>query len=399
MRKVEIKISELEKGDRIIELVGFSWLDTTFIKHKFVIKDEKHLCKTKGKLKKNGVKKVVVERKKSYQSEKDYQIKEQDINIEENFISKKEISDISSVYDRALEITKSLLNDVRAGKLLNLKKVKLITKELSDLILKKGALLCSITKLKSYDDYTFHHSLNVSIFAGSLAVNLKKNEEFTHKVTLSALLHDIGKMKISNTILNKPGKLTNYEFEIMKKHVEYGCDYLKHIGLSDEEIKICYEHHERAGGTGYPRGLKDAEISIEGKIGAVVDVYDALTSERVYKPRISPAKALKMMMGWADNHFNKEVLKFFIRNTGIYPVGTIVLLNTGEIGIIAKVNIQKLTLPMVVIFINSKGGEIPEFMVDLSKQNLQLRKIVGVLDPKKVKIPCKVLELIEENLK
>lgn len=394
-KRVKITPEELKISDYIVDFVGVGWLDTTFLKHKFVIKDKEHLDKVLKKLKNNGIKELIVEREVLEDKKIETQIPEV---AEEDFIDKKSLKSVSTLYKEAIVVTKSLLNDVRAGKLINVSEIKSITKEITAQAIIRGNLLSSVTKLKDYDDYTFQHSLNVSIFAASLAAKLNKDKKFIENITLSALLHDVGKMFIPNEILNKPGKLTDEEFELMKKHVTYGYEYLLKVGMKESDIKICLEHHERADGSGYPNGLKDEEISIEGKIGAVVDIYDALTSQRIYKPKISPATALKMMMGWVDKHLNRKIFEFFVANTGIYPVGTLVLLNTNEIGIVAKVNYSKLTQPLVIIFKNSKGQDIPPLSVDLGKQKTILRKIIGPLDPNKISVPKQIYTLIEENL-
>jgi putative nucleotidyltransferase with HDIG domain len=256
-------------------------------------------------------------------------------------------------------------------------------------------LLSSVAKLKSYDEYTFEHSINVGIFASSLAKHIGLPEQEVEILTLSGILHDTGKMLVPSEILNKPGKLTDEEFKIMKSHVIKGYDYLLKQGFDKESLKIVIEHHERYDGSGYPYGLSDKDISLHGKIGAVVDIYDAITSDRVYHKGMQAAKALKLMFNWSDSHIDKKVFEFFVTHIGIYPVGTLLMLNTNELALVGKYENNSLN-PIVVIFINPKGKFITPFLVDLSKKSVVQRKVIGPVNPETVEIPEQATKMVEE---
>ncbi|GEM_PF-540826 len=392
----KVHVDDLKVGDYVIKLDA-KWLDTPFIKHKFVIKDKN----TIDKLKRNGIKHVYLEKKantviREAVEERKEQIEEiaekvtNDFNIDlDDYKTSKEI------YQQSISIVHNVMEDVRAGKLFNNGAVKHVADKLVDLTLKNKGVMASIAKLRSYDDYTFQHSMNVSVFATSLAKHMGLGANDIKTLAVSGLLHDVGKMLVPPKILNKPGKLTEEEFKTMKDHVMLGYDYLLKNGFNKDQLSIVVEHHERYDGSGYPKGLKDEEITLFGKIGAVVDIYDAITSNRVYHKRMEPPSALKLMFKWADSHINKKVFEFFVANVGIYPVGTVVLLNSNELAMIANVDKDPLK-PVVIVFKNSKGADIPPYLLDTSKKSILQKNVIGPVNPSKIDIPAEVYTAIED---
>jgi len=393
----KVSVDELKIGDKVLKLEA-NWLETPFLTHRFTIKDLKDI----NKLKESGVKFVYIEPRK-VESEIKELIEEnkplvENIKYEElpkHFIDFQSLSKATEVYEQSVKIIRSVMEDARSGKLFDSTGVKLVADKITEITVKKGDLLSSVAKLKTYDDYTFQHCVNVSVFATSLGKLMNIPIKELTLLSTSALLHDIGKMFVPQNILNKPGKLTDDEFKIMKSHVTLGYDYLLKNGFSPSDLKIVIEHHERYDGSGYPYGLKDPEISIFGKIGAVVDIYDAITSDRVYHKGMEAPSALKMMFKWTDNHINKKVFEFFITHIGIYPVGTVVLLNTNELAVVAKTT-KDPTAPIVVVFKNPKGEDIPLYTVDLSKKTVLAKKILGPVNPEKIDIKKEIYDIIEQ---
>jgi len=396
MKKVNVE--DLKIGDKVLKF-DRNWLETDFIKHKFVIKDQS----TIDKIKSNDIRYVYIEpqseeiRKieKIYNSEQETmeEVKE---TVQENLIDLKELTKVETIYVESIQIVKNVLSEVRAGKIFNTGAVKHVAENIAELTMKNKGVLNSVTKLKQHDDYTFQHSMNVSIFAASLASLLGMNSVEIERVANAGLLHDVGKMLVPADVLNKPGKLTDDEFVIMKSHVQKGYDFLQQQGLDKGMLNLAYEHHERYDGSGYPRGLKDSQISIEGKIGAVVDIYDAITSDRVYHKGMEPPTALKLMFKWADSHINKKVFEFFVMNVGIYPVGSLVLLDTNELAVVGRSNRHKPTEPIVLMFMTKKGEKIPVTLLDLGKGTVKRRKIIGPVNPENIEIPEKVYQYIEK---
>ncbi|MEF3254494.1 MAG: HD-GYP domain-containing protein [Deferribacterales bacterium] len=391
----KVSVNDLKVGDKVLKLDA-SWLDTPFLKHKFTIKDKNVI----NKLKKYGIQYVYTEGSDQETITELIEENKEIINeiyeeLPKHYIDYQNLTKASEIYEQSVKIIRSMMDDVRSGKLFDYTGVKLIADKIADLTLKKGDLLTSISKLKTYDDYTFQHCVNVSVFATSLGKLLNIPYKDLVALSSSALLHDIGKMLVPIEILNKPGKLTDEEFAIMKTHVTKGYDYLIKNGLDPEYLKIVIEHHERYDGSGYPYGLKDEEISLFGKIGAVVDIYDAITSKRVYHNGMNPPSAIKMMFGWTDKHINRKIFEFFVNTTGIYPVGSIVLLNTNEVAIVAKTTKDPVS-PIIIVFKNPKGLDIPPYQIDLSKKTVLSKKIVGLINPETITVNQEIYTIIEK---
>jgi HD-GYP domain-containing protein (c-di-GMP phosphodiesterase class II) len=188
-------------------------------------------------------------------------------------------------------------------------------------------------------------------------------------VGIGGMLHDIGKMKVPDEILNKPGKLTDEEFDIMRSHVVHSRDILSDTpGIAQASLDVAAQHHERFDGSGYPLKLKGSEMSIYGQMASIVDVYDAITSDRCYHKGMEPTVALRKMFEWSKFHFNPELVHTFVRSIGIYPVGTLVMLESGRIGIVIEQREASLAQPLVrVVFNAKKDYYIKPEDVDLSK--------------------------------
>ena len=393
----KIHVNDLKIGDYIIKMDA-SWLDTPFFKHSFEVKD----TQTIEKIQKSGVEYVFIkprpQKTKILDQSSDKLIKNimetKKETLPKEYIEIQNLAPSFHLYEKSVAIVKNVMEEVRAGNMFNSTAVKILADKIADLTIKNRSLMVNIAKLQSYDDYTFQHSMNVAVFASSLGKLLGLPASDVKILANSGLLHDIGKMLVPKEILNKPAKLTDDEFVIMKNHVTEGYNYLKKNGFSENELKIVVEHHERFDGSGYPNGLKDEEISIFGKIGAVVDIYDAITSDRVYHKGMYPPSAIKMMFSWTDKHINKKIFEFFVANVGIYPVGTIVLLSTNELAVVADVSKKPLE-PVVVIFRAASGSEITPIIYDLSTNTVLKKKMVGPVNPENINIPKEVYKIIE----
>lgn len=390
IKSIKIKVSDLNIGD-VVEKVDTSWLNNPFIKKQFTIESNAEI----HKLKEYKVEHVYIQpRNKKYEPKiEDEKIPE--VNLNDYYIELDQISNSFDLYRKSVSIVKNVMTDVRTGKLFNKTAITSVSRKMVEITKYNKNILASVSKLKSYDEYTFEHSMNISVFSSSLAQHMNLPAEEIEMLTIGGLLHDTGKMLVPQDILNKPGKLTGNEFSIMKKHVEYGYDYLKKQGFNESQLRIVVEHHERHDGSGYPNGLLDKDISLHGKIGAVVDIYDAITSNRVYHKGMEAATALKMMFKWTDSHINKKVFDFFIAHVGIFPVGTLVVLNTNELAIVG-LNSKNPTAPMIVVFSNPKGSFITPFLVDLTKKSVAQRKILGPVNPSKINIPDNAHRMVEE---
>jgi hypothetical protein len=197
-------------------------------------------------------------------------------------------------------------------------------------------------------------------------------------------MHDLGKAVMPMEVLNKPGKLSQAEFDIIKSHPTEGHKMLLG-GRSPDPIvlDVCLHHHEKADGSGYPKGLKSDEISLFAKMGAVCDVYDAITSNRPYKSGWDPAESLRTMAEWANGHFDPKVFQAFVKSMGIYPVGSLVRLTSGRIGVVIEQTGKSLTTPSVKVFFSTKSNmRILPQVIDLSRTDIS-EKIVSRENPRR----------------
>ncbi|HHZ04974.1 HD-GYP domain-containing protein, partial [Acetomicrobium hydrogeniformans] len=215
-------------------------------------------------------------------------------------------------------------------------------------ILESEAITLSLYKVKERDEYTFVHSLNVSLLSGFLAGKLLKNDSITEKIVIGGLLHDVGKARIPLEILNKPGPLTAEEFAVMKGHPLIGFGILREAGIADETILyVTLFHHERIDGKGYPKGLTGKDIPVEARIVAVADVFDAVTTNRIYRSAESLYEAVSLIIKDTNKHFDPKVSRELVSALGLYPPGTIVELSDGSIAVVIACNEGDLFRPTV----------------------------------------------------
>ncbi len=275
----------------------------------------------------------------------------------------------------------SLFKDVRMGKAIELKELNSMVKEISSSISRNESALISLARLKTKDDYTYMHSVAVCGLMVALARQLNLSEEETRQAGLAGLLHDIGKAAIPNEVLNKPGALTDEEFDLVKLHPQKGYDILLAAKMTDKvALDVCLHHHEKVDGTGYPDGLKGKDISLFARMGAVCDVYDAVTSNRPYKAGWDPGVSLQRMTQW-KGHFDEVVFKAFVKSLGIYPVGSTVKLKSGRLAVVIDQSPESLLTPIVKVFFSTKAkSRIPIQVVDFTKSN-ERDAIIGHEDP------------------
>jgi len=253
---------------------------------------------------------------------------------------------------------------------ISIDQVRSVIDKIIDELTENNDILVNLCDIKTYDSYTFDHSVNVCILSMLTAIGLGYNKERTKELGVGAILHDIGKLKIPLKILNKPGRLTHDEFEEVKKHTIYGYEMLKKVdSISNISAYVALAHHERYNGTGYPLKKKGKDIHQSARIAAVSDVYDALTSNRVYRKRMPPNQALEYISAFTYQYFDYDVVKSFINNIAIYPVGTGVELSTGEKCLVVK-NYKSMPMrPMVRVIYDSNNNKLKDFYeIDLTKK-------------------------------
>ncbi|WP_317201919.1 HD-GYP domain-containing protein [Janthinobacterium sp.] len=277
----------------------------------------------------------------------------------------------------ARDATVSMFNEARLGNAIDMQACVPLVTEIAESMLRNPGALISLARLKTCDDYTYMHSVAVCALMVSLGRALGMDEEGCREAGLAGLLHDIGKATIPLEILNKPGKLTDAEFEAVKGHPSRGHELLvRSEAASAGVLDVCLHHHEKFDGGGYPHKLAGENISLLARMGAVCDVYDAITSNRPYKAGWDPAESVAQMISW-KGHFDQKILSAFIKTLGIYPSGALVKMKTGRLGVVIEQHPSMLTKPVVKVFFSTTSGTyIPVERIDLA--SVQARdSIVG----------------------
>ncbi len=285
---------------------------------------------------------------------------------------------------KAKDVVASMFQEARMGKVVDTDGAAQLVEEITDSISRNPSALISLARLKSADDYTYMHSVAVCAMMIALARQLELDEQQTHSAGIAGLMHDLGKAMMPMEVLNKPGKLTDEEFAIIQSHPEEGYKLLQASNCSsDIAYDVVLHHHEKIDGSGYPKGLKDKEISLFAKMGAVCDVYDAITSNRPYKAGWCPAESLRRMADWTNSHFDPMVFQAFVKSIGIYPIGSLLMLSSGRLGVVIEQSEKSLLNPRIKVFFSARANvRIRPEIIDLSLPGCS-EKITGREDPEK----------------
>lgn len=369
-----------------IHALNGAWVDHPFWKTKFVLDDIQDLKKLQASI----IKEVVIDTAKGL----DVQEVSTEVVVEapqvesvpqqvpviakvEKTSLQQELLQASKIIKESKRAVASMFKDARLGKVVNTEAVMPLVDDIAASIKRNEGALISLVRLKAQDDYTYMHSVAVCAMMTALAKELGLSETEMRQAGLAGLMHDIGKAAIPLDILNKPGALTDQEFTKVKLHPEQGHALLLQANIHDPvTLDVCLHHHEKVDGSGYPKQLKGDQISLFAKMGAVCDVYDAVTSNRPYKSGWEPGVSLQRMAQW-KNHFDETVFKAFVKSVGIYPVGSVVLLKSGRLAVVIDQSPKTLLQPIVKVFFSTKSrARIPVEVVDLSKPSA-MDEIVG----------------------
>lgn len=287
-----------------------------------------------------------------------------------------EISKAKSLFSHAKGLQKKLLSDISKDKQIDMNSINKTTNAIVDSVFRNPDALNCLTRLRIKDEYLIEHSLNVAILMSIFAKHLRIEKSIIEQLALGAFLHDVGKIKIPDDILHKPGKLSHDEYEVMKLHVNYAVDIIsKEAEISTIALNVILHHHERLDGKGYPNNLSSNELSTFDRMIAIVDSYDAMTADRVYKKGMSPIKAFSILKALSEDSYDKELVEKFIQCLGIYPIGTLVKLTSGKLGLISKLNKNKPLNPFVKVFYSTRLNQaiaIEELDLSLAKHQDQI---------------------------
>jgi HD-GYP domain-containing protein (c-di-GMP phosphodiesterase class II) len=388
-----VSTKQVRLGMFIQELKG-SWMDHPFWKKAFKLDDPADL----KKLQESVIKEVVIDISKGLDVEVDTVVESvvqplatveaaapQEIKPREKpervsaDIERQQAKKVISASKKAVV---SMFNEARMGKAVNPEAAMQVVDDIAASVARNEGALVSLLRLKNKDDYTYMHSVAVCAMMIALAKEMNLSESEIKQLGMAGLLHDLGKAAISIDVLNKPGALTDDEFALVKLHPERGHALMVQAGIPDEVVlDVCIHHHEKVSGAGYPHKLKGDEISLYAKMGAVCDVYDAITSNRPYKEGWEPGVSLQRMAQWAG-HFDDVVFKAFVKSMGIYPIGSMVKLKSGRLAVVTDQSPKSLLTPIVKVFFSTKSkSRITIEVLDLSKSGEQ-DSIVGHEDPR-----------------
>lgn len=363
--KKRIAVDELRPGMRVVA-IDRSWLVTPFLSHRLTITSQEQIAQLKA----CGV--CTVEIAVATGDEETIVFAESvDPNGGEGSGSSNSAETVDSepvafddelmaareIYRAAKAVIQGAMQDVRLGRAINMEAVDRVVSDMAESVLRNLDALTSLSRLKRFDEYTFYHSVNTSLLAMALGRDLGFVKRELHQIGVGALLHDIGKTKIPNELLNKPARLEPDEMELMKQHVMRGVEILSETtGLSEVHTKPALEHHERVDGTGYPFGRSKDGISHFGRIASIVDIYDAITSDRCYHRGRPSHDALQYLYLLSlKGHLDAELVQRFIRIVGVFPVGSLVELNTGEVAVVRRIHRETPLTPHIVI-VKSAGN-------------------------------------------
>lgn len=407
-----IQIQHLTLGMYLQEFCG-SWMDHPFWKAKFVLSDPKDLARIHA----TAIQECWIDTSKGLdvaigtQSESREEV---DARIETDFGRLEDLPPLvvslpvppqpvrdrnpagmdselkmaAAICARSKTAVVSMFNEARMGRAVDSESAVGLVEEIADSVARNPGALISLARLKTADDYTYMHSVAVCALMVALASQLKLNEEQTRLAGMAGLLHDLGKAAIPMAILNKPGKLTDTEFTVVRSHPVEGYHMLKDGGkVPDAVLDACLHHHEKIDGSGYPDKLKGDGISVIARMTAICDVYDAITSDRPYKRGWDPSESLRRMAEWTTDHFDARFFQAFVKSIGIYPVGSLVRLTSGRIGVVTEQVATALTKPKVKVFFSTKSDlRIPAEVIDLAAPDCN-EKIVAREDPDKWRFP------------
>lgn len=383
----KIPVERLCLGMHLQAFCG-AWLDHPFWRTKFVLTDAKDI----KLILESPIKEVWIDISKGLDINTDdassgtVQVIAEEIPPTPPVVQKKtsfndEVKRAANICAKGKEAVVSMFQEARMGLAIEAEAAAPLVEEISNSVLRNPGALISLARLKTADDYTFMHSVAVCALMIALARKLGLDEQQTRDAGMAGLLHDLGKAMIPMEILNKPGKLTDEEFDLVKTHPEEGHKLLLGgIGISEMTRDVCLHHHEKIDGSGYPKRLNGETMSLFAKMGAVCDVYDAVTSNRPYKAGWDPAESIKRMAEW-KGHFDPIVFQAFVKSLGIYPIGSFIRLESGKLGVVVEQGEQSLLKPKVRVFFSTKSqAYIKPETIDLARSP---EKIAGREDAAK----------------
>lgn len=379
-----IPVEKLQPGMYIHDL-NCGWMEHNFLRNRFAVNS----AETVDKVRALGVHEIYIDTERGLdvaeaptQEEAAQEVGEvleaiasDPVDPRQHATVQRAVEHARSLHREASRIVRDMMGDVRLGRHIQLEQIEPLVERIVESIFRQPDAMLPLARLKNHDEYTFQHSVSVCALMTSFARTLDLPREIIREIAIGALLHDVGKATVPDEILNKPAKLTDAEFAKMKNHVVQSKIILQGTpGISDIALDVAAQHHERFDGTGYPNKLAGDGISLYGQMGAIVDVYDAITSNRVYHKGMAPTEALRKLLEWSKFHFAPTLVQAFIRAVGIYPTGSLVRLESRRLAVVQAQNPENLMQPVVKVIFHIRGHYLTPETVDLRRSQ---DRIVG----------------------
>ncbi|MCW9047066.1 MAG: HD-GYP domain-containing protein [Gammaproteobacteria bacterium] len=397
LKEIKVRIPDLEPGMYVSQL-DRPWIETPYLLQGFLIESREDIdelfkyCKyvfvdvelssqiDNQKLMPRKAELSDIEKKQYLTNTKPLEY-EDETELDDELKSSREHHSVLS------NVAENIMIDISNNKKLDLPSLKKAITPMVNSVIRNPDAFSWLTRMKHKDNYTYNHAVSTAVWAVAFGRHLGMPKKDLQSLAIGALLFDIGKMRLPDKLINNPNRFNQYEFKLVKTHVEHSIEIVSTInGISDDVIDMVKTHHERHNGSGYPNGLKENEISIFGKIAGIVDCYDAIISERPFASAMSPHDAVKKFYEWRDIDFQAELIEQFIQVVGIYPVGTIVELNDGRVGvIIAQHRVWRLR-PKIMLLLDENKDSFNDFdVIDLylhaSNEDGDTLEIVKSLEP------------------
>lgn len=374
----KIRVEELEIGMYVHALCG-AWLSHDFWRTSFLLETAELL----DKLKASSVQEVWIDTDRNQGAKEPPSLTAVIASTQDAIPAPlhQELQRAAEICAEAKDAVVQMFSEARMGQAVDMKTAETLVQAISNSVERHPYALLSVARLKSADSYTYMHSVAVSGLMVALARTMGWRATEIHQAGVAGLLHDIGKAKTDLNILNKPGALSDEEFSHMKQHPVKGYAILQ--GIIDDEMVLdaCLHHHERMDGKGYPHGLNSSQLSELARMTAICDVYDAITSDRPYKKGWSPSQALQHMAQWCPAHLDAEIFESFVRTIGLYPMGSLVRMESGLLGVVCAPAQNSISTPKVLVFYHIELQRMlrPAKLLDL--EQLREERIVASEDP------------------
>lgn len=388
---LRVPVEAVTLGMYVHELCG-SWMDHPFWRKRFLLEDPDDL----KRLRESGIREVLIDPSRGLSPRPALQPEAppaaeatpppaveavaQPIPIRRTL--EDELRTARRLCARSKEAVVAMFSDARMGKAVDADQAVELVTQISESVLRHPNALISLARLKHADEYTYMHSVAVCALMIALARQLGMEDALVREAGLAGLLHDIGKMQVPLAVLNKPGRLEEHEFASVREHPRRGVDILiqgRQVGAL--VLDVCLHHHEKLDGSGYPHRLVGEQISLFARMGAICDIYDAITSDRPYKAGWDPAESIRRMNQWCGSHLDELVFRAFVKCLGIYPVGSLVRLESELLAVVMEQHAESLLTPLVKVFYSVRTrAAIPQEVLDLSQLKGRER-IVGRESP------------------